>query len=97
MTDPTPDPLARLGKAGVLVAFGATWCVPWLLLQEHLDALESGGLPVRRVDVDVWPQHAESFRVVSMPTLVWVHNGAERRRIIGAVGPDALRKFTSRR
>lgn len=96
-TTPVVDPLARLGKGGVLLCFGASWCTPSVLLEPHLAALTEAGVDVRRVDVDTWPQHAESFRVVPLPTLVWVHGGAERRRHVGAIGLRELRAFTSRK
>lgn len=80
-----PDPLEKLGKGVVLVAFGAPWCTPFLLADGLLQDIEAAGGDVRRVDIEDWPQHAEAFRVVSLPTFVSVRSGTEKERTIGAV------------
>lgn len=94
---PAKDPLLRLTKAGTLLVFGAAWCAPYVLLDDTLAHLAETGVDVRRINVDTWPQHAEQFRVLSLPTLVWVRDGGERRRHLGAISASELKTFVTRR
>ena len=91
------DPLHRLGNDPVLLVFGARWATPTQLLEPTVAEIEDSGIRVRRIDVDTWPQHAETFRVVMLPTLVWVREGSERRRLVGAVSPKEIKAFTRRK
>lgn len=99
MPDPAagPDPLAKLPEGLALIAFGASWVGPWAGLCALLDQLEESGVQVRRVDVDAWPHHAETYRVISLPTLVTVRGGKESRRRIGAVSLADLKALTATR
>lgn len=85
-TVPVPDPLARLGKGTVAVLFGASWCIPSRLVEGIVEEVRAAGGDVRVIDVDVWPQHAETFRIVSLPTLIRANGGTEKTRAIGAIG-----------
>jgi thioredoxin 1 len=93
----SPDPLKKLPQGPALLVFGATWCAPWQLLGPALDTLTGDGVDVRRIDIDTWPHHAESYRVISVPTFVVVRAGKEVRRRIGATGLADLRKLIGRR
>lgn len=91
------DPLAKLPDGLALLAFGASWVGPWAGLCALLDELEESGVVVRRIDVDTWPHHAETYRVISLPTLVTVRGGKESRRKIGAVSLADLKSLTAAR
>lgn len=79
-----------------LLAFGARWCAPWLLLQPALERLEQDGVTIRRVDVDEDEAAAERHRVISLPTLIVMRGGEERRRLLGAVSESDLRLYLKR-
>ena len=79
-----------------LMAFGATWVAPWQLLAAVLDRLEADGVGVTRVDVDEDEAAAERHRIVSLPTLLVLRGGEERRRLLGAVSEDELRRHLRR-
>lgn len=79
-----------------LQAFGAKWCPPWALLGAIFDELEAQGVPVVRVDVDADPQAAERARIITLPTIVILREGQERRRVVGAVSLAELRAFVTR-
>lgn len=79
-----------------VIAFGATWCAPWSLLAPVLDDLADDGIPVQRHDVDVDAATAERYRIITLPTLLLLRDGTERRRITGAVSAAELRGFMGR-
>jgi thioredoxin-like negative regulator of GroEL len=89
-SDRGTDPLARLGNGTVVLVFTASWCVPGVLLGPSIAALRADGLDVREVDIDVWPEHAEQFRIITMPTAVKVVAKQERKRLLGAFNADDL-------
>src|SRR5690606_36498210 len=78
-----------------LHAFGAKWCPPWALMNEMFDELEADGVPIVRVDVDADPTSAERFRIISLPTILVLREGAERRRLVGAISAAELREHVS--
>lgn len=82
------------GDGPWLLAFGASWSVPWRLLSPVLDDLAGDPLAeckVQVVDVDTDPGLADHHRVVSVPTFVIVDpTGNETRRVTGAVSPGEL-------
>lgn len=79
------------------MAFGASWCAPWPLLQPILDRIVEAGITVQRVDIDSDEQLAERFRIVSVPTLILMRGSEERRRILGAVSEAELLALLTRR
>lgn len=98
---PSPAPPKKRSRARKpkpqwsLHAFGAKWCAPWPLVNEMLDELEASGVPVVRVDVDADPTSAERFRIISLPTILVLREGVERRRVVGAISAAELRAHVS--
>lgn len=90
-------PAAKAATTWSLVAFGAAWCAPWPLLHPVLEQIDADGVPVEFVDVDRDAAAAERYRVVTLPTLVVLRDGTERRRITGAVSAGELRGFVGLR
>jgi thioredoxin 1 len=80
-----------------LLAFGASWCGPWQLLQPIFARIEADGTAIRRVDVDTDEATAERFRVISLPTIVVLRGGDERRRVMGAISESELKGLLARR
>lgn len=77
----------------VLVDFWATWCGPCKMVAPVLEEIakeRAGELTVAKLDVDANPATAESFQVVSIPTLILFRDGKPVRRIVGAKGKAAL-------
>ena len=77
----------------VLVDFWATWCGPCKMVAPVLEGIaseRSEQLTVAKLDVDANPETAQSFQVVSIPTLILFKDGQPVKRIVGAKGKAAL-------
>lgn len=77
----------EITKSGVvLVDFFATWCGPCRMLAPVLEEVSKeveGKAQVIKVDVDQFPELAQQFRVMSIPTLVVLKNNQPVNQIIG--------------
>jgi len=78
----------------VLVDFWATWCGPCRQVAPILDKLAgefAGKIKVAKVDVDENQGLAQTFRVMSIPTLMFVKNGKIVGQQAGALPEHVLR------
>ncbi len=72
----------------VLVDFYADWCGPCKMVSpsvEQLAAEYEGRVKVGKVNVDECPETAAKYRVMSIPTLLFLRGGKVEDQIIGAV------------
>lgn len=77
----------------VLVDFWAEWCGPCRMVAPVIDeiALEQvDNIKVVKLNVDENPETARQYRVMSIPTMLVVADGVEKKRIVGAKGKGAL-------
>lgn len=78
-----------------VIDFWADWCGPCKMLSpviESLAATYDGKVTVGKVNVDDEPELAQRFGVMSIPTVVFLKNGAEFDRKVGVMPAEA---FTS--
>jgi len=73
--------------APFVVDFWAAWCGPCRVIGPVIDALAAERTDVRfgKLNVDENPRTAASFGVQGIPLLVFLRNGAEAGRLVGAV------------
>jgi len=77
----------------VIVDFWATWCGPCRMLSPLLDEVEeemADKITVVKVNVDDADEIAMRYRIMSIPTLVFVKNGQMVDRTVGAMPKSAL-------
>ena len=77
----------------VIVDFWATWCGPCRMRSPLLDAVEeemADKITVVKVNVDDADEIAMRYRIMSIPTLVFVKNGQMVDRTVGAMPKSAL-------
>ena len=81
------------GNKLIIVDFWATWCGPCRMISPILDELEeemAGQITVVKVNVDDADEIAMRYRIMSIPTLVFVKNGQMVDRTVGAMPKSAL-------
>lgn len=72
----------------VLIDFYADWCGPCKMMSpviEEIAAEYAGTVKVGKLNVDESPATAGKYRVMSIPTLLFVKNGKVVDTIVGAV------------
>ena len=79
----------------VLVDFWAPWCGPCRMVAPSLETLASeyaGRIRVAKVNTDDHPLWASQYGVQGIPTLLFVADGEEIGRLIGAYPLPVLRQ-----
>ena len=71
----------------VLVDFWAPWCGPCRVIAPSLEEIaeEKDNLRIVKLNVDDNQQTAAQFGILAIPTMVLFRNGAEAKRIQGAM------------
>jgi len=87
-----------ISRGVVLVDFYADWCGPCKMMAPVVERLASefaGRATIAKVDVDANPHLAARFQVMGIPTFALFKDGRLLRRIVGAVGYQALKAAIS--
>jgi thioredoxin 1 len=87
VTDTTFQAEVLESETPVLVDFWAPWCGPCRVVAPVLEELASEREDIRivKLNVDENQQTAAQFGILAIPTMVLFRNGAEAKRIQGAM------------
>ena len=80
-------------RSRVLVDFWAEWCGPCRAVAPTLDEIaddRAASLVVGKLNVDEHSDIAQSYGVMSIPTMIIFKDGVEKKRLVGARSRDAI-------
>ena len=89
------DELVREAQLPVLVDFWAAWCGPCRMVAPEMEKIARDQGPrviVAKVDTEALGAVAQRFGIRSIPTLILFRNGAEARRLSGAMPAAEIMK-----
>ena len=75
----------------VLVDFYADWCGPCKAMMPILEELDN--IQILKINVDLFPDLASSYGIMSIPTLILFKDGKEAKKNIGFIDEESLQKF----
>ncbi len=87
------DFLNLTGSGKVLVDFYAEWCGPCKIMGEILETVDA---EVLKVNTDEFPNLAQKFGVMSIPTLILFKDGSESNKMIGLKSKDEILDFINK-
>jgi thioredoxin 1 len=92
LTTATFDEAVRSSDKPVLIDFWAEWCTPCKMIAPILEELarEQPNIQIAKLDTDANPEIAMRFNVMSIPTLLVIHDGEIKKRLVGAKGKGTL-------
>ena len=75
-----------------VIKFSATWCHPCKILSENLEKIQTD-IPIEAFDIDDKFEVAQEFGIRGVPTMVMLENGAEIKRVSGALPVAKVKEF----
>ena len=83
----------------VLIDFYADWCGPCKILSPIVEEVSSQYEDVKfvKINIDSNQDIANDYMITSIPTLVYIKNGEEQNRVLGAVDKDTVETLIEKR
>ena len=80
-----------------VLKFSAQWCFPCKKLSPIYDNVKATtiGVTFKEIDIDVEPDLAVQYKIMSVPTMVFEKDGLEVKRIVGLVKEADITKAIS--
>ena len=78
--------------ADKIVRFTAPWCAPCKALAKSLEGVDLG-VEMEVVDIEESPDMAKLVGIRSVPTMVYLRDGEEIDRRVGAMSVDRLKDW----
>ena len=96
LTDDTFEDEVINSEGPVLVDYWADWCGPCKMIAPIIEELAGEyadkGIKIAKVDIDAAPELATKFSVMNVPTLLFLKDGAEVDKLIGAQSKAEIQK-----
>lgn len=79
----------------VIIDFWAAWCGPCQMMGPVIEELSEEFTDIKfvKLNVDMEPELAAQFNVMSIPTFIRIENGKEVKKTLGAMPKDELADF----
>lgn len=80
----------------IIVDFFASWCGPCKMLSpvlEKIDEKFGENLKILKVDIDKFPELANKYNIMSVPTLIFFENGEIVRQETGFMSEEKIMEF----
>ena len=81
----------EIASGKILVDFYADWCGPCRMMGDVLE--EVNEINILKVNVDKFPQIAQRYGVISIPTLLLFNDGKIVKNNVGFMDKDSLLEF----
>jgi thioredoxin 1 len=78
----------------VMIDFWAVWCGPCRMIAPTVEELAkeyAGKIKVLKLNTDENPDIASKYKIMGIPTIIFIKNGQEADRIVGAVPKPQLK------
>jgi thioredoxin 1 len=79
----------------ILVDFYAEWCGPCKMIGQIFESMEDE-IEVLKVNTDEFPDLAQKFGVMSIPTVILFKNGSEVDKFIGLRSKEEILEFINK-
>ena len=77
-----------IAKENILVDFYADWCGPCKMIANELEKVDN--INVLKVNVDLYPEIAKKYGVMSIPTLIYFKKGKVIQKQIGFIRKEEI-------
>ena len=81
----------EISNKRILVDFYADWCGPCRMLGSVLENIDD--IEILKVNVDKYPDIAQRYMVMSIPTLLLMDNAKVIKNNVGFMNEEELREF----
>lgn len=75
-----------------VLKFGAPWCSACKSLSHSLKTIDFKNTIIEEIDVEEFPEKAEEFQVMSLPTLILLKDGVVLETLIGSQSPSVIQE-----